>query len=223
MLATLGGRHRDCNLALSHSGIGLYGGSFDPPHAGHKALVSAGLELLGLDEIWVIPALPVHRRLSGHADGPTRLRWLQQVFAGDDRIRVLDCEIRRGRPTPMVETLREFADAHAPVVPWLMLGADAWAGLPDWIEYPAHQGLCNVAVFARQTVKMESPPVWPGWRRVDMHDWRCQREPGHMVYVPVRLPDISATALRNDLAAGGRLADCIPQVIRPEVREAYAQ
>ena len=53
--------------------IGLFGGSFDPPHMGHVSLVEAGLDVLGLDEVWVIPALPVHRKLSGWHEYPTHL------------------------------------------------------------------------------------------------------------------------------------------------------
>ncbi|MDQ6996496.1 MAG: adenylyltransferase/cytidyltransferase family protein, partial [Mariprofundus sp.] len=87
--------------------IGLFGGSFDPPHNGHKALVQAGLAM-GMDEIWVIPALPVHRQLSGFADAYTRFDWLRQMFAGEPHVQVVDWEISRQRPTAAIETLRQF-------------------------------------------------------------------------------------------------------------------
>jgi nicotinate-nucleotide adenylyltransferase len=201
--------------------IGLFGGSFDPPHMGHVALVEAGLNVLGLDEVWVIPALPVHRELSGHADGATRLRWLEMIFEGESRIKVLDWEIRRERPTAMVETLREFADRQA-VMPWLMLGADAWAGLAGWREYPAHQSLCNVAVFARRGLDRVSVPKLSGWKQVDMQGWRKCESGGHMLYIPIELPDVSATALRRDIMKTEGLADSIPPEIYSEVQKAYA-
>jgi len=202
--------------------IGLFGGSFDPPHIGHVALVETGLDVMGLDEIWVIPALPVHRELSGCADAVTRLRWLQMIFGDDSRIKVVDWEIRRERPTAMVETLREFADSHGPVVPWLMLGADAWAGLTGWREYPAYQGLCNVAVFARHGMDRESVPALPGWKQVDMQGWRRCEGGGHMLYIPAKLPDVSATALRRGLTQAREQTDSIPLVIYSEVQKAYA-
>jgi nicotinate-nucleotide adenylyltransferase len=201
--------------------IGLFGGSFDPPHMGHVALVEAGLDVMGLDEVWVIPALPVHRELSGRADAATRLRWLEMIFEADSRIKVLDWEIRRERPTAMVETLREFADRQV-VVPWLMLGADAWAGLAGWREYPAHQGLCNVAVFARRGLVRESVPKLSGWKQVGMQGWRKCEGSGHMLYVSVELPDVSATALRRGIMKTEGLADSIPPLIYNEVQEAYA-
>lgn len=200
--------------------IGLFGGSFDPPHMGHVALVEAGLNVLGLDEVWVIPALPVHRQLSGLADGATRLRWLEKIFESNDRVTVLDWEIRRARPTAMVETLREFA-ASQNTMPWLMLGADAWAGLPDWQQYPTHRELCNVAVFARQGMD-ETCVSHPGWKRIMKQDWRQYETGGHMLYVAVELPDISATSIRKDIMKAEALAASIPPVIINEVRTAYA-
>lgn len=182
----------------------------------------AGLDMMGLDEVWVIPALPVHRQLSGHADGETRLEWLERMFESEPRVRVWDAEIRRGRPTPMVETLRQFG-AEQGVVPWLMLGADAYAGLPGWVEYPAHRQLCNLAVFARQGVNLEALPALAEWQRVELSNWREAQGPGHQLFVPAELPDISATALRRDLEAKARLADCVPAVIRQEVLQAYAR
>ncbi len=155
------------NSERAENRIGLFGGSFDPPHNGHVALVQAGLNVLKLDEVWVIPALPVHRDLSGCADGKTRLRWLEMIFRSNCRVKVLDWEIRRERPTAMVETLREFADKLT-MVPWLMLGEDAWTGLADWQEYPAHQKLCNVAVFARQSVTAKSMSGLSGWKQIEM-------------------------------------------------------
>jgi nicotinate-nucleotide adenylyltransferase len=176
---------------------------------------------MGLDEVWVIPAMPVHRELSGCADGATRLRWLEMIFKADRRIRVLDWEIRRKRPTAMVETLREFADMQAAMTPWLMLGADAWASLADWREYPAHQELCNVAVFARQGMDKKSLPELSGWRQVAMKSWRSCEGSGHMLYIAVKLPDISATTLRRDIMKTEKLANSIPAAIYSGVQEAY--
>lgn len=207
------------NSAPAEKQIGLFGGSFDPPHMGHVALVKAGLDVMGLDEIWVIPALPVHRELSGKADAATRLRWLEMIFSDNERVRVLDWEIRRGRPTAMVETLREFADRQT-VVPWLMLGADAWAGLAGWQKYPAHQGLCNVAVFARQGIDQACVPL-PGWKQAGIEHWRKCENSGHVLYLAVELPDISATALRRDIMQIEELADSIPPEIYSEVQKAY--
>ncbi|MDX8406201.1 MAG: nicotinate-nicotinamide nucleotide adenylyltransferase, partial [Mariprofundus sp.] len=100
--------------------IGLFGGSFDPPHAGHRALAQAGLETAGLDQVWVMPANPVHRQLTACISGQTRLAWTEQLFAQTPNIHVLDWEIRNDHPTPTVETLRQIAREFPHHRIWLM-------------------------------------------------------------------------------------------------------
>jgi len=205
---------------MSGKQLGLFGGSFDPPHLGHVALVQAGLDL-GLDEIWVIPALPVHRELSGLADASLRFHWLAQIFADQLRVQVVDWEVRRCRPTPAIETLRQFHQMYPDTTPWLMLGADAWNGLPSWREYPAHRDLCNAAVFARRGVASETVCAHPGWRQSDQAGIQSVQSPGHWIYAPVELPDISATALRHDAAQGKVLIDSMPEIVRAQIERAY--
>jgi len=198
--------------------VGLFGGSFDPPHLGHVALVQAGLDM-GLDEVWVIPAHPVHRELSGLADGQTRKAWLDRVFAGHKHVKVLDWEVSQQQPTPATDTLRRFGCECPNIVPWLMLGADAWAGLDTWREYPSHLELCNVAVFARKG--MEAVPSHAGWQQVLLERWFTCSTPGHWCFVPVELPDISATVVRSNAESGLSLLGLVPGVICSDIEENY--
>jgi len=205
--------------------VGLFGGSFDPPHNGHVALVQAGLDA-GLDTIYVIPALPVHRALSGCADGQTRFNWLKRMFAGQPRVQVVDWEISRCRPVPAIETLRQFHHMHPDIAPWLMLGADAWAGLPSWRAYPAHRRLCNVAVFARRSTGLErgfeAVCGLDGWQQLDADDGLDCSDVGRWAYIQADLPDISATELRNDACCGKVLAGKVPEIVRRNIEQAYS-
>ncbi len=173
---------------------------------------------MDFDEVWVIPALPVHRELSGFADAKTRLLWLEKAFAGMARVKVLDWEVSQQKPTPAVDTLRRFRLAYPGLTPWLMLGADAWAGLESWREYPALQMLCNVAVFARQGMEKALP--LGGWRQVD-GPVSCVT-PGHWCYIKVELPAISATQIRSTAEQGRSLIDLVPAAIRRDIEKKYA-
>jgi len=134
---------------------------------------------------------------------------------------VVDWEIGRGRAVAAVETLRDFRDQYPGIVPWLLLGADAWAGLQGWREYPAHQQLCNVAVFARQGMDDGQLPEHQGWLKVDVASWQECVSPGHCCYLPVRLPDISATALRRDAQLGRSLTGRVPELVREQIEKRY--
>ncbi len=205
---------------MSGSPIGLFGGSFDPPHLGHMALVQAGLDA-GLEKIYVIPALPVHRTLSGHADGRTRLEWLVRIFADQPQVQVVDWEVRQNQPTPAIATLRYFRHLHPHTAPWLMLGADAWAGLPGWREYPAHRSLCNVAVFARCGAMKACGHE--GWRQLAAIDKPVCSAAGHWMYIEADLPDISATELRRHAQSGRSLDAWTPAAVCREIEQAYGR
>jgi len=202
--------------------VGLFGGSFDPPHLGHMAVVEAGLAM-GLDQIYVIPSLPVHRALSGLASARMRFDWLVAMFADYPDVQVVDWEISRNQATPAIDTLRQFHHDYPHTIPLLMMGADAWAGLPAWREYPAHRDLCNVAVFARRGVDVETVCGHDAWQQVEPDKALTCRRPGHWVYIQAELPDISATGLRADCGQGKSLTGRVAETVRRQIEQAYAK
>ncbi|MDQ6951110.1 MAG: nicotinate-nicotinamide nucleotide adenylyltransferase [Mariprofundales bacterium] len=199
--------------------VGIYGGSFDPPHCGHAALARLALECFGLDRLLVVPAAyPVHRALSGCADGATRVSWLVRLFAAEDRITVVDWELAESRPT--IQTLRQFADRFPGEVPLLLLGADAVAGVVDWVDYPQHQALCNLGLFSRAGSK----PVTPqGWLGTEVSGW--QQSPnasaGRVMVVEAAIPPVSATLVREAARRGQSLADLVPSCIVRDIEHYY--
>jgi len=201
--------------------IALFGGSFDPPHKGHEALVHAALQRLALDEIWVIPAArPVHRQLSGLATSRQKVAWLERMFVGEQRIRIKSWELESEGPVPTVETLRRFAGLDLGVPLWLT-GADAWAGIASWVDYPAHQQLCNVAVFSRVGYKL---PEIGGWQACSIQAWqeRCFDKPGHVLHLEVELPDVSATQIRDRALQNLPLQGLVHEAIAEEIEACYA-
>lgn len=199
--------------------IGLYGGSFDPPHIGHVALVEQALRCLPLDELRVVPVgLPVHRELSGRVSAEQRLGWMNALFAGQPRVSVWDWEVRRTQPTATIDTLQQVAESEPDARILLLLGGDAFAGMQSWRGYPRHQGLCDVAVFMRQGV---ARPRLPGWEAVSVNEWRDAPGSGRVVYLDVELPDVSATALRALLESGRSAPPELPAAIADEVVAAY--
>jgi len=178
--------------------IGLFGGSFDPPHLGHKALVETALKQLNLDEVWIIPAgLPVHRQLSGKASHHDRITWLTAMFAEHLNVRIVDWEIHQNTPTPAIATLRRFKAENPDIVPLWLMGMDSFLDMPNWVEYPKHQEVCNVVVFERkgQTTTTETM----GWQHIEaLND---KKNAGHVLLIQADLPDISATKIRHNPSA----------------------
>ncbi len=213
-------RFSDGLQKLNPTSIGLFGGSFDPPHVGHVALLQAALEFL--PEVWVVPAgNPVHRKLSERADAYTRLDWMQRTFADEAQVQVLDWEMDTRKPTPTIETLRRMRELHPELSPVLLLGEDAFAGISTWVDYPEHLGLCDVAVFSR----CGQPQSEPGdWRPAQIDQWQEQAEgSGRIIRVEVQLPDVSATLLRRMAMQGESLRGLVPEIIRNDIESAYGK
>jgi len=204
--------------------IGLFGGSFDPPHVGHVALLKAAFEKLQLDEVRVVPVgLPVHRQLSDCSTAAQRLAWMQRIFADDCRVQVLDWEVKAVQPTPSIVTLRRFAREYPDCRAVLLLGADAFAGMDGWVEYPDHTSLCDVAVFNRAG----SAPLCSGtataFETVPVKQWLQRPQAyGRRVDVEVSLPDVSATGIRRMAVNKESLAGMVSECVRSEIEQAYA-
>lgn len=209
-------------MASDKAIIGLFGGSFDPPHLGHEALVMAAIEQLHLDEVWVIPAgAPVHRILSGHADARLRLKWVEKIFSGMAGLSVLDWEIDQPEPVPAIMTLRRFKSENPELVPLWLTGADAFAGMCDWVGYPEHLKLCSVAVFERSSQSV--PTAGIDWQQASVESW-LQGDadgPGYLIRVAAGLPDISATEIRDRALKGESLEGLVNSRISKEVESRY--
>ena len=182
--------------------IGIFGGSFDPPHQGHRALVEAALKRLLLDELWVIPVgQAVHRKLSAGVTAKQRLLLARQMFSGINNVKVLDWEVMEPLPVPSCDTWRRIRREYPDISPIFLLGMDAWENIEHWVGYPIHRELCNVAVFSRAGV---TPCHIDGWQTLHLTAWqkRQWQGAGHVIWLTDTLPDMSATRIREQLASG---------------------
>ena len=131
--------------------IGIYGGTFDPPHIGHVRAVQYALCALELDELWVIPAAQSPGK-SGEAPLTTaqqRLDMTRLAMEDIPKVRVTDMELRRQGVSYTADTLEEIRENCPDGEFVLLLGADKFLSFADW--YKAEDILKNaeLAVFFR--------------------------------------------------------------------------
>lgn len=129
--------------------VGVFGGTFDPPHAGHLAFAQAALGQLSLDELLWMPANRNPAK-AGRKQTPARhrLAMVSLVVAQHERMAASDLEISRGGPSYAVDTLTELAHAR-PAEYWFLVGADAVRELPSWKQPRRLLQLCRLAVAMR--------------------------------------------------------------------------
>ena len=139
--------------------IGILGGTFDPPHAGHVAAAVAAQRQLGLDEVRVIPAGQAPLRAGAPvASAADRVAMCRLAFAEHPWAVVDERETRRAGTSWSVDTARELAREHPFARRVWILGADQLARLDRWKDVAELCGLVDFAVLARDGIATLPPP-----------------------------------------------------------------
>ncbi len=129
--------------------IGIYGGTFSPPHNGHVAAAKAFMEQMWLDFLFVIPAaVPPHKELDCAVSAEDRFRMTQLAFAGTEGVYVSDMELRRGGKSYTVDTLRELSGEDKRL--FLLCGTDMMLTLDEWHEAEEIFRLCYPVYVRRE-------------------------------------------------------------------------
>ena len=202
--------------------IGIFGGTFDPIHYGHLRTALELLQRLSLTEIRFVPcADPPHRETRPTA-GASRLEMVKAAVAEQPSFVVDDREFKREGPSYSVETLRSLRNEYPSVSLCLLMGMDAFLGLPEWYQWEELTELAHLVVAHL-----------PGWlvpeqgalgelmleRGTDevtsLHDSQC----GRVFVTPVTQLEISATELRTSLGAGLDPRFLMPDSVRTMIIE----
>ena len=111
--------------------IGIFGGTFSPPHLGHIRSAERFVKALKLDELIIIPAfLPPHKEIDGEADEGARLEMCRVAFSHIDKARVSDIEIKRGGRSYTYLTLEELYSPDCEL--YLLIGTDMLLSFDTW-------------------------------------------------------------------------------------------
>ena len=113
--------------------LALYGGSFDPPHAGHVRVALKALEVLDIDRLIIVPNFRNPFKSSLCADGTQRIKWLQQIFKPYEKIEISDFEVNMHRSVPTIETVEHYVPKNEKL--YLIIGADNLPSLEQWHNY----------------------------------------------------------------------------------------
>lgn len=140
--------------------IGVFGGSFDPPHRAHERVAHAACEQLHLDTLLWIPARqPPHKPDRALAEPLDRLNMVRLVTRNVPQFAVDSRELDRPGPSWTVQTLeslkKDYPDAHF----WLIVGSDNLAGFASWREPERIQELASLAVYERPGREIERATV----------------------------------------------------------------
>ncbi len=203
--------------------IGIFGGTFDPVHYGHLRPALEVQQALRLNEIRFIPAGQPPHRDTPHATVSQRLSMLRAAIDDQPGFVVDERETQRQGPSYMVDTLDSLREEFGQVSLYLILGYDAFLGLPAWHAWHRLIELAHLVITHR-----------PGWNHDDLdvvlqnlvqqHEMTdaqmANQAAGGLTFVPVTQLDISATTIREQIHAGQDIRYLLPD---PVYRMIYMQ
>jgi nicotinate-nucleotide adenylyltransferase len=207
---------------MADCALGILGGTFDPIHNGHLELARELTAALPLSAVRFIPAGAPPHRAPPVASPAERLAMAELAVAGHSRLEVDAREIARAGPSYTVLTLEELRN-EAPSRPLaLIVGADAFLGLPAWHRWRELFDLAHVVVVARPGVEFDldrAPALLPEWERRYVRDPHAlfAAQAGTILVQPVTPHDVSASSIRAHLARGAAGVSAVRGLLPPAV------
>ena len=196
--------------------IGVFGGTFDPIHFGHLRPALELYERLNLQRMLMLPcAVPAHRP-QPIASVEQRLSMLHLAIENEPRLEVDLRELKRGGTSYMIDTLESLRKEAGRKPICLCLGLDAFLGLSGWHRWQDLLDLAHIVVAHRPGWQLDMIDIAPELQRlmaVHLHDEesQCERPAGAIVLQPVTQLAISATEIRQRIAAGGSARYLMPE------------
>ncbi len=181
--------------------IGVFGGTFDPPHNGHLRLAEAAQKQLGLDRVlWVLTADPPHKQGSPISPVADRLAMVEAAIAGHPGFAISRVDIDRPGPHWAVDTVRLLQAEYPGAELTYLMGGDSLRDLPTWGRPREFVACCRLGVMRRPDDRADLAalePVLPGISaRVD--------------WVEAPATEISASDIRRRVRARQSIAGLVP-------------
>ena len=187
-------------------GIGVFGGTFDPPHVGHLATAVEVRSVLDLDRVLLVVANRPWQKVGTRpiTAAGDRLAMVEAAVAGVGGLEASALEIERGGDSFTADTLRTLSERHPGEELHLVLGADAAAALHTWERVEEVRAMASLVVVERSGAEPAAiPPGWTG------------------SVVPVTRLDVSSTDLRRRVTDGRPVDYLVPSAVVSCIRERH--
>jgi nicotinate-nucleotide adenylyltransferase len=183
--------------------VGILGGTFDPIHNGHLGAAQAARRALSLDRIMLMPArMPPHRSSEPRASAFHRFAMAALAATTMPDVEVSDLELRRDGPSYTSITLeRLIADGYQRSELFFILGADAFAEIATWHDYPRLFELSDFVVVSRPGFRAAPSPSGSG-----------------IFSVAAETPDVSSTEIRRRAGANESIDGMVPPIVADHIR-----
>jgi len=180
--------------------IGLFGGSFNPPHVAHLIVAEVVRDQFDLTEVWWIPnATPPHKPNDELVAVKHRLEMTRRIVESNPHFRICDLEVQREGVSYTVETLRVLQEQHPDTDFALIIGSDSLDHFAEWHRPDEIAERVPLIVYKRPgAIEAVADP----------------RFANHVRYVAAPVMEVSGTEVRARRRAGRSIRYLVPEVVR---------
>lgn len=187
--------------------IGVFGGSFNPPHLAHLIAAEYAVSQLALDTLLFIPArIPPHKQHLTLASSEDRVHMVELAVQGNEKFAVSSIELQREGPSYTIDTLLKLQEEMQPASMHLLIGADNLLIFSSWYRVEEIKKIAKIAVMARPTFDLATAPT--------EHLQNIE-----IVHIP--LLEISSTAIRERVAQGKSIRYLVPDTVHQYIEEQH--
>ena len=191
--------------------IGVFGGTFDPPHFGHLLLAETAWQVLYLSQVlWVVTATPPHKKQEGISPISARIDMVSAAIDGNPKFVLSNAEIDRPGPHFSVDTLKFLRESHPNEGLVYLMGEDSLMNLPTWHSPAEFVAACDsIGVMSRPAVQVDLNSLehqFPGIR-------------SKVVFFDAPQVAISARAIRERIQRGQSSRYLLPESVADIIRE----
>lgn len=167
--------------------IGVFGGTFNPPHLGHTNVIESVFEHICLDKILVVPnKIPVHKKLpTMTATTSQRLDMCEIAFSHIYNVEISQIEILRETKSFMINTLKSLQNADDEL--FLIIGTDSFLNIEKWHDFEEIFKICTLVVINRFDVTQNA----------QFNAYLTAKYNAKTILIPSKLVDVSSSEVRD--------------------------
>jgi len=191
--------------------VGIFGGTFDPPHVGHLILAAEACDQLRLDRVlWVVTPKPPHKSYQAISSLEVRMELVSAAIAQDDRFEISNVEVNRPGPHYSFETVQILKQENRDADLFYLMGGDSLHDLPIW-RHPQEFVAClsGIGVMRRPQDFVDLP-------------WLERALPGIVAkvhFVDAPLLEISSSSIRERAAQGRHFQHFLSPAVYDLIKE----
>lgn len=177
---------------MKNKNIGLFGGTFDPVHLGHRYILDAALEAIDFEKVIVMPAkIPPHKSLSSCSTEAQRYEMCRRAFAELEKVEVSDYELNRDGLSYSYYTVLHLREQYPDHKLYFIMGSDQLMTFRQWFKYEELVSMVTVVSISRETELSE----------IGLKNYAeaVRRDGGEVITLSVKPFEISSTIIRDNI------------------------